>query len=141
MTLWTITWPVPTSRFVSVRTSTVPASTRPALGASAAVTVPGTVQLEPAGRSAFASVIDSEPNDGVFVRSDTNVEDLPGFTGAGLNKTIPNVVGYDAILQAIREVWASPFSDRAIVRQRATFLVCASKVSANTWPPEPSATK
>jgi hypothetical protein len=53
------------------------------------------------------------PNDGVFVRSDTNVEDLPGFTGAGLNQTIPNVVGYDAILQAIRDVWASPFTERA----------------------------
>jgi hypothetical protein len=50
---------------------------------------------------------------GVFVRSDTNVEDLPGFTGAGLNQTIPNVVGYDAILQAIKDVWASPFSERA----------------------------
>lgn len=50
---------------------------------------------------------------GVFVRSDTNVEDLPGFTGAGLNLTVPNVVGYDAVLQAIRDVWASPFSDRA----------------------------
>ncbi|RIL05671.1 MAG: phosphoenolpyruvate synthase [Proteobacteria bacterium] len=50
---------------------------------------------------------------GVFVRSDTNVEDLPGFTGAGLNRTIPNVVGYDAILRAIREVWASPFTERA----------------------------
>jgi len=50
---------------------------------------------------------------GVFVRSDTNVEDLPGFTGAGLNQTVPNVVGYDAILQAIRDVWASPFSERA----------------------------
>ena len=50
---------------------------------------------------------------GVFVRSDTNVEDLPGFTGAGLNLTVPNVVGYDAILQAIRDVWASPFTDRA----------------------------
>lgn len=53
------------------------------------------------------------PNDGVFVRSDTNVEDLPGFTGAGLNLTVPNVVGYDAILQAIRDVWASPFTERA----------------------------
>jgi len=53
------------------------------------------------------------PRDGVFVRSDTNVEDLAGFTGAGLNQTIPNVVGYDAILQAIRDVWASPFTDRA----------------------------
>ena len=50
---------------------------------------------------------------GVFVRSDTNVEDLPGFTGAGLNLTVPNVVGNDAILAAIRRVWASPFTDRS----------------------------
>ncbi len=50
---------------------------------------------------------------GVFVRSDTNVEDLEGFTGAGLNLTVPNVVGYPAIVQAIREVWASPFTDRS----------------------------
>lgn len=50
---------------------------------------------------------------GVFVRSDTNVEDLPGFTGAGLNKTVPHVVGFDNILDAIRKVWASPFSLRA----------------------------
>jgi hypothetical protein len=50
---------------------------------------------------------------GVFVRSDTNVEDLPGFSGAGLNLTVPNVVGNDAILKAIRAVWASPFSDRS----------------------------
>ncbi len=50
---------------------------------------------------------------GVFVRSDTNVEDLPGFSGAGLNRTVPNVVGNEAILAAIREVWASPFSERS----------------------------
>jgi phosphoenolpyruvate synthase/pyruvate phosphate dikinase len=50
---------------------------------------------------------------GVFVRSDTNVEDLAGFTGAGLNKTVANVVGNDAVLAAVREVWASPFSDRS----------------------------
>ncbi len=50
---------------------------------------------------------------GVFVRSDTNIEDLPGFTGAGLNQTIPNVVGFDATVKAIREVWASPFTERA----------------------------
>src|SRR5690606_28438327 len=41
------------------------------------------------------------------------IEDLPGFTGAGLNKTVPNVVGFDAIVAALREVWASPFSERA----------------------------
>ncbi len=50
---------------------------------------------------------------GVFVRSDTNVEDLAGFTGAGLNLTVANVVGEEAVMAAIREVWASPFSDRS----------------------------
>ncbi len=50
---------------------------------------------------------------GVFVRSDTNVEDLPGFTGAGLNLTLPNVVGFDNLLQSINRVWASPFTARA----------------------------
>ena len=50
---------------------------------------------------------------GVFVRSDTNVEDLPGFTGAGLNLTLPNVVGKEELLHAINRVWASPFTARA----------------------------
>jgi phosphoenolpyruvate synthase/pyruvate phosphate dikinase len=50
---------------------------------------------------------------GVFVRSDTNAEDLPQFTGAGLNLTLPNVVGEANILQALKEVWASPFEERA----------------------------
>lgn len=49
----------------------------------------------------------------VFVRSDTNVEDLPGFTGAGLNLTVPNVIGFENVLEAIQQVWASPFSERA----------------------------
>ncbi|MEQ1439475.1 PEP/pyruvate-binding domain-containing protein [Fontimonas sp. SYSU GA230001] len=50
---------------------------------------------------------------GVYVRSDTNLEDLPAFSGAGLNRTVPNVVGFDAVLDAIRNVWASPFTERA----------------------------
>ncbi len=50
---------------------------------------------------------------GVFVRSDTNVEDLAGFTGAGLNLTVPNVVGEDNIIAAMRRVWSSPFEERA----------------------------
>ncbi|NNE34246.1 MAG: phosphoenolpyruvate synthase, partial [Rhodothermales bacterium] len=48
----------------------------------------------------------------VFVRSDTNMEDLKDFTGAGLNLTVPNVVTEDAIVQAIRRVWASPYRER-----------------------------
>ena len=50
---------------------------------------------------------------GVFIRSDTNVEDLAGFTGAGLNLTLPNVVGFDNVVNGITEVWASPFTARA----------------------------
>ena len=50
---------------------------------------------------------------GVFVRSDTNAEDLPQFSGAGLNLTVPNVVSYERIVQAIKDVWASPFAERA----------------------------
>ena len=50
---------------------------------------------------------------GVFVRSDTNVEDLPGFTGAGLNLTVPHVVGFEKIFTAVKRVWASPFTQRS----------------------------
>jgi hypothetical protein len=49
----------------------------------------------------------------VFIRSDTNMEDLEGFTGAGLNLTVPNVRRADEVMQAIRDVWASPFSERS----------------------------
>jgi phosphoenolpyruvate synthase/pyruvate phosphate dikinase len=49
----------------------------------------------------------------VFIRSDTNVEDLPGFTGAGLNLTLFNIVGFDNIVKGILEVWASPYTQRA----------------------------
>lgn len=50
---------------------------------------------------------------GVFVRSDTNVEDLPQFSGAGLNLTVPHQRSLDDVLLAIRRVWTSPFSERA----------------------------
>jgi len=50
---------------------------------------------------------------GVFIRSDTNVEDLPGFTGAGLNLTLFHVVGFDNIVKGISKVWASPYTQRA----------------------------
>lgn len=49
----------------------------------------------------------------VFLRSDTNMEDLPQFTGAGLNLTVFNVVDKDKIMQGIRDVWASPYTARS----------------------------
>jgi len=64
-------------------------------------------------RTKLVEVFGTDGQFGVFVRSDTNVEDLPGFTGAGLNLTVANVVGVDNITAAISRVWASPFSARS----------------------------
>ncbi len=44
---------------------------------------------------------------GVFVRSSTNSEDLPEFSGAGLYTSVPNVREDEALLEAIKTVWAS----------------------------------
>lgn len=49
----------------------------------------------------------------VFLRSDTNMEDLPQFTGAGLNLTLFNVLDRQKILDGIKEVWASPYTERS----------------------------
>lgn len=55
----------------------------------------------------------------VFLRSDTNMEDLKDFTGAGLNLTLFNVVTADKIIQGIKDVWASPYTERSFKwRQR-----------------------
>lgn len=70
-------------------------------------------------RSAMEKYFGPDRSFGVFVRSDTNVEDLPNFTGAGLNKTVPHVVGFENIVTAIRRVWASPFSERAFSWRQA----------------------
>lgn len=64
-------------------------------------------------RSMLAARFGEPGTYGVFVRSDTNVEDLPNFSGAGLNLTVMNVIGTQPILDAIRDVWASPFTERA----------------------------
>ena len=58
----------------------------------------------------FGKQIGSIP---VFLRSDTNMEDLKDFTGAGLNLTIFNAVEKEKILQGIKDVWASPYTERS----------------------------
>ena len=56
---------------------------------------------------------------GVFVRSSTNSEDLPGFNGAGLYDTFPNVVGKKEIGEALKGVWASVWTLRAVDEREA----------------------
>ncbi|PHI19932.1 phosphoenolpyruvate synthase [Lewinellaceae bacterium SD302] len=58
----------------------------------------------------------------VFLRSDTNMEDLADFTGAGLNKTVFNVVDEQGILDGIRAVWASPYTERSY-KWRQSYLL------------------
>lgn len=43
----------------------------------------------------------------VFVRSSSNSEDLPNFSGAGLYKSVPNVTKEDALVEAVKTVWGS----------------------------------
>jgi hypothetical protein len=56
---------------------------------------------------------------GVFVRSSSNSEDLPGFSGAGLYTTVPNVTQADALAKAVQTVWASVYNFEAYEARRA----------------------
>ena len=78
-----------------------------------------TNQLETKFRSVFASDFGNIP---VFLRSDTNMEDLKEFTGAGLNLTLFNVLAKEKILEGIKDVWASPYTERSF-KWRQTYLL------------------
>ena len=43
----------------------------------------------------------------VFVRSSSNAEDLPNFSGAGLYSSVANVRTNAALIEAVKKVWAS----------------------------------
>ncbi len=52
---------------------------------------------------------------GYFFRSDTNIEDLPNFNGAGLNESVANVlIKRKDVEDAIRKVWISPFKNKSL---------------------------
>lgn len=67
-------------------------------------------ELEQSFRETFGKSPGEIP---VFIRSDTNMEDLKDFTGAGLNLTIFNALDAKKVLQGIRDVWASPYAERS----------------------------
>lgn len=50
----------------------------------------------------------------VAVRSSATAEDLPSASSAGQQDTYLNVVGADAVLDAVRRCWASLWTDRAL---------------------------
>lgn len=59
------------------------------------------------------------PDVPVAVRSSATAEDLPFASFAGQQDTYLNVVGQDAVVDAVRRCWASLWTDRAVV-YRAT---------------------
>ncbi|HEV8322555.1 MAG TPA: PEP/pyruvate-binding domain-containing protein [Myxococcota bacterium] len=73
------------------------------------------------------AVHDMAADKGVFVRSSTNAEDLPGFNGAGLYDTVPNVKGDAALYDAVRSVWASVWNLRAY-EEREFFKIDHTRV-------------
>ncbi|WP_028265643.1 PEP/pyruvate-binding domain-containing protein [Arthrobacter sp. MA-N2] len=67
--------------------------------------------VEGALRLAY-SALDAET--AVAVRSSATAEDLPFASFAGQQDTYLNVVGADAVLEAVRKCWASLWTDRAV---------------------------
>ncbi len=71
--------------------------------------------LEAAVREAYDTLVEQSGAEPSFaVRSSATAEDLPDASFAGQQETFLNVRGIDAVLQSIREVYASLYNDRAI---------------------------
>ncbi len=79
------------------------------------------------------------PNKGLFVRSSSNSEDLPNFSGAGLYTTVPNVKGNQQLIEAIKTVWASLWNfeayearERMAVDHSKTFMAVLIQEGINS---------
>jgi len=70
--------------------------------------------LEADVREAFEQLVDGRDEVSFAVRSSATAEDLPDASFAGQQETFLNIKGIDGVLQAIREVFASLYNDRAI---------------------------
>ena len=70
--------------------------------------------LERELRACHAQMTADDPDCAVAVRSSATAEDLPEASFAGQQETLLNVRGADAVVDAVRAVFASLFNDRAI---------------------------
>ncbi len=80
------------------------------------INTPFTPEFEQAVRLAYQKLAQQIGHDdfSVAVRSSATAEDLPDASFAGQQETFLNVKGIDAVLGAIKHVFASLFNDRAI---------------------------
>ena len=70
--------------------------------------------LTQAIHSAYAQLTQGNPDASFAVRSSATAEDMPDASFAGQQETFLNVKGIDAVMEAIKHVFASLFNDRAI---------------------------
>ena len=75
---------------------------------------------------------------GVFVRSSSNAEDMPNFSGAGLYTTVPNVKKAADIIEAVKTVWASLWNfeayearERNFIKHQGTYMGVLIQVGVN----------
>ncbi|CAH0133214.1 Phosphoenolpyruvate synthase [Erwinia aphidicola] len=78
------------------------------------VETPFTPQLEQAIHQAYNQLSADDAEASFAVRSSATAEDMPDASFAGQQETFLNVQGYDAVLVAVKHVYASLFNDRAI---------------------------
>ena len=75
---------------------------------------PFPAELEREIREFYEWLKDGQEEISVAVRSSATAEDLPDASFAGQQETVLNVVGIDAVLAHMKEVFASLYNDRAI---------------------------
>ena len=75
---------------------------------------PFPAEFEQAVRTSFATLSSGNVEASFAVRSSATAEDLPDASFAGQQETFLNVVGIDAVLLKMKEVFASLYNDRAI---------------------------
>jgi pyruvate,water dikinase len=87
----------------------------------AAAEVRSTVEEEPvpdwlvkAIREAYGRLAEDDPGAAVAVRSSATAEDTESASFAGMNETLLNVRGADAVLSAVRRCWSSLFGARTV---------------------------
>ena len=143
---WSATWPRPACRFRTGSPPPPPrsASTSPkgdvadliedelvgldtddvvqlaqvgALIRAAIIAKPLPTDLDTDIRAAYAQLSRQQDDTSFAVRSSATAEDLPDASFAGQQETFLNVHGVDAVLQAVREVFASLYNDRAIAHR------------------------
>jgi hypothetical protein len=76
--------------------------------------------------------------EGVFIRSSSNAEDLPNFSGAGLYSSVANVKTEEKLIEAVKTVWASLWNFdayearvRNYVDQRTVYMSALIQVGIN----------